>query len=263
MAIRDGVHAIGRVLTRVLLHPRWRGAGPMSWTYLRLYLLGKRFTERHELSTIQGLLSSGMTVVDVGANVGFYTLTIAASVGPTGRVIAFEPDPFCFDILKSRIRRFRLRNIEAQQLAIGDRTGEVTLFCSAYNRADNRLHPTHDESNVEAHHVQMRSLDSVLAEKGALRVDAMKIDVQGAEEHVLKGAQRTLRSGLKWIWIEFSPAHLQGAGTDPKGFLAALAGLSMGLHEVDAHGRLRPMSDVDDYVRRIGSGYGDLVLLGR
>jgi hypothetical protein len=111
--------------------------------------------------------------------------------------------------------------------------------------------------------VQVQSLDGVLAAKGAPRVDAMKIDVQGAEERVLKGAERTLQSGLAWIWVEFSPSHLRGAGTDPREFLALLGTLSMGIHEVDENGQLRPLADVDGYIRRIGAGYGDLVLLAR
>jgi FkbM family methyltransferase len=261
MALRDWAHAAGRLLTRALLHPRWRQCGPMAWTYLQLYLLGKRVTERRELAALRRVLLPGMIVADVGANVGFYALQMASRVGPAGRVLAFEPDPFCFDLLRSRIKQSGSTNVEAHQLALGEKFGDAVLYCSAYNRADNRLSPSHTEAHVEEHLVQVRSLDDFLAAEG-ISVDALKIDAQGSEERVLKGARRTIEGGLDWIWIEFSPDHLQGAGTDPRSFLALLADLNMDVFEVD-DGRLQRLSDTEEYIGRIGSGYGDLLLLSR
>jgi FkbM family methyltransferase len=261
MALRDWVQAAGRILTRALLYPRWRHWQPIAWSYLHLYLLGKHITERHELTMIRRLVKPGMTVVDVGANVGFYTLQMSSGAGPAGRVLAFEPDPFCFRLLRSRVQRSRVQNVEAHQLAIDDHSGDAVLYCSAYNRADNRLTQSHDEPHVETHHVKTRSLDDFLSSEDLPAVSAIKIDVQGAEEHVLRGAQRTIAAGLEWIWIEFSPHHLHSAGTDSRTFLALLATLKMDVFEVDKAGRLRPLSDVEGYIRRIGAGYGDLVLL--
>src|SRR4051812_43052867 len=100
MTLRGWVHATGRILTRALLSPRWRDRRAIAWSYLQLYLMGKRITERHELSAIRRLVTPGMIVADIGANVGFYTLQMASCVGPTGRIFAFEPDPFCFGLLR-------------------------------------------------------------------------------------------------------------------------------------------------------------------
>ena len=261
MALRDWAHAAGRILTRALLHPRWRHRGPMAWSYLQLYLLGKRVTERRELAALRRVLLPGMIVADVGANVGFYALQMASRVGPRGRVLAFEPDPFCFDLLRSRIKQSASMNVEAHQLALGEKSGDGVLYCSAYNRADNRLSPSHTEAHVEEHRVQVRSLDDFLAAEG-ISVDALKIDVQGSEERVLKGARRTIEGGLDWIWIEFSPDHLRGAGTDPRSFLLLLANLNMDVFEV-GDGQLQRLSDTGEYIGRIGSGYGDLLLLSR
>jgi FkbM family methyltransferase len=259
-ALRSSVHAAGRLLTRALLDPRWRHRRPVRWTYVHLYLLGKRLIERSELAVVRDLTAKGMVVLDIGANVGFYAVRIAEWVGPTGRVLAFEPDPFSFRVLQERARTSPHANIETYPVALGDITGEAVLYCGAYNRADNRLHASHDEPLVEQHLVEVCPLDAFLARNGREKVDALKIDVQGAEESVLRGAQATLRrGGIEWIWIEFSPSHLRGAGTDPARFLERLTELDMDVFEVD-DGRLRPITQLREYERRIGSGSGDIVL---
>jgi FkbM family methyltransferase len=229
--------------------------------YVQLYLLGKTLIERSEVTAIRALTTEGMVVADVGANVGFYALQIAEWVGPTGRVLAFEPDPFSFSVLQARAKKSKYANVEAHPLALGNSTGKSVLYCGTSNRADNRLHPSHEEPAVEQHVVDVCPLDAFLAGSGTRqRIDALKIDVQGAEEGVLRGAQATLRAnGIRWIWIEFSPSHLRGAGTDPQSFLGLLSQLEMDVFEVD-EGRLRPLTQPKEYERRIGSGYGDLVL---
>jgi FkbM family methyltransferase len=262
-ALRDGVHAAGRVLTRALLDRRWRDRRPVRWAYLQLYLLGKHLVERGEVTLVRDLTTQGMVVADIGANVGFYTLQIAKWVGPTGRVIAFEPDPYSFRLLQERAGKSGHSNVELHPLAVGDTPGKATLYCGASNRADNRLHASPEEPRSEQHLVDVCTLDGFLAGNGAQKIDALKIDVQGSEEDVLRGAQATLGRGcLRWLWIEFSPSHLRGAGTDPLRFLERLNGLGMQVFEVD-HGRLRPLTHAEEYERRIGSGYGDVVLRPR
>ena len=87
----------------------------------------------------------------------------------------------------------------------------------------------------------LRLLDEYLAERGLAGVDAMKIDVQGLEAQVLRGAAQTIARGVSWIWLEFSPDHLRGAGTDPEGFLESLGALGMQVLEVTEDGTLEPL----------------------
>jgi FkbM family methyltransferase len=262
-ALRRYVDALVRVATRALLDPRWRDYRAVRSTYVHLYLLGKRLVEHGELAVVRKLTTRGMVVVDIGANVGFYALRIGKWVGPTGRVLAFEPDPFSFRVLHERARKSGYANVEAYHVALGDVTGKAVLYCSTTNRADNRLHPSDGNSDAEQHVVDLSSLDAFLARSGTRRIDALKIDVQGAEESVLRGANATLRENdIRWIWVEFSPPHLRDAGTDPQRFLELLNGLEMDVFEVDG-GRLRLMTQPKEYERRIGSGYGDLVLRPR
>jgi FkbM family methyltransferase len=261
MTLRDAVHAAGRVLTRALLHPRLRHYPLFASAYVTLYVFGKRLTERRELATLRTLIVPGMAIADVGANAGFYTLEMSSLVGPTGRILAFEPDAYNFSLLRKRLNQAGVTNVDTFQIALGDTAGHATLYSSAYNRADNRLHPSHEEAHVEATQVEVSRLDDVVEARRMPTIDALKIDVQGAEEHVLRGARAALAKGLRWIWIEFSPSHLRPAGTDPRQFLALLQSLGMQILEVDDEGALKPVSDFQDYVRRIGIGYGDLLLL--
>jgi FkbM family methyltransferase len=251
------------VLTRALLHPRLRDHRLMVWIYLRLYLLGKRLTERAELATLRELIVPGMVIADIGANAGFYTIEMASMVGPSGRIVAFEPDPLNFRFLQGRTRRAHASNVEAFQMAVGDKTGRAILYCSAYNRADNRLHASHHEAHVEASEVHVCSLDDFVQSHHNTAIDGIKIDVQGAEEQVLIGARTVLERRVQWIWVEFSPAHLRAAGTDPGRFVAMLEQLGMDIFELDHAGSLSPFSGFESYSRRIGAGYGDLVLRAR
>jgi FkbM family methyltransferase len=262
MALREWVQGAGRIVTRALLHPRWRDLPPVSWTYLQLYLFGKRLTESREVALLRSLIRPGMVIADVGANTGFYTIEMAACVGPQGRVLAFEPDPFIFNLLQARVRNTRWSNAEVHQLALGDANGRATLYSSAYNRADNRLAASHVEPHVETTEVQVRRLDEFLASHGSPSIDALKIDVQGSEAQVLSGAGKTL-SGVQWIWVEFSPDHLRGAGTDPDRFLESLAGTGMDLFEVTEHGSLEPIEDYHGHTEKIGASYGDLVAMAK
>jgi FkbM family methyltransferase len=260
MTLKDSIHAAGRPLTRALLHPRWRRRRSVTWTYLQLYLLGKRLTERRELSTLRSLIVPGMVIADNGANVGFYTCEMATCVGPTGRVLAFEPDPFSFQLLQRRLSRAGTLNVEAHQLALGNETARTMLYCSAYNRADNRLTQSHAEPHVEACEAHIRRLDDVLRETRQGTIDALKIDVQGNEGNVLRGAQKTLE-GVSWIWLEFSPSHLRAAGEEPAALLECLGVLGMDMLQLTEDAMLQPLTDLHEYTRKMGPSYGDIVLM--
>jgi FkbM family methyltransferase len=153
-----------------------------------------------------------MVALDVGSNLGVFTTVFASGVGESGRVFAFEPDPLSRGLLRQRCRR--LSNVEVVGCAAGDRSGAAVLHCHRANRADNRLHDSLGAAEAERVAVEVVSLDDFCGARG-LRVDAVKIDVQGWEVAVLRGLRETMRRAPpRWMLIELEPRLLAAAGAD-------------------------------------------------
>ena len=251
------VHKLGRAVTRVLLSPRARRYAPIRAAYTRMYLAGKALTERRERAFLRRLVQPGMVVLDVGSNVGFYATFLARLVGPTGRVHAFEPDPLCFAILERRARAHR--NLAVNRIAVGDHEGLATLFCNRLNRADNRIHDSLGDAADEAVAVPLTTLDRYCAEHGVDRIDALKIDVQGAEVAALAGMHDAMRrTKPAWMFIEFSPPHLRDAGSSPEAFWQILEEYGYEAHSLIADGTTRPIADRVVFTRQLKGGYTDV-----
>ena len=99
---------------------------------------------------------------------------MASNVGPTGRILAFEPDAFSFGLLQSCTKDAGAHNIESYRLVLGDKTGRVLLYCNAYNRADNRLSPSHRTPHVQVSEVQVYALDDFIASHALRELDGLK-----------------------------------------------------------------------------------------
>jgi FkbM family methyltransferase len=251
------VHRLGRVVTRVLLSPALRDLPPARALYTGLYLLGKRIAEPREQRFFRAQITPGMVVFDVGANVGFYTTLFARLVGPAGRVHAFEPDPLSFGILRQRTARHA--NVEANSTAVGDHPGSTTLSCNRSNRADNRVHPSLGDETAEAIEVPLTTLDDYCAARGIDRIDAVKMDVQGAEVAALAGFRQTLlRTRPRWLLIELSPEHLKAAGSSPEALWKILDDLGFEPWAFDDDGKAFRIDDPAAFARRYETGYTDV-----
>lgn len=174
-------------------------------------------------------LKQGMTVMDIGAHIGVYSLLMAKAVGPTGCVYAFEPVPQFYERLLANIALNGATNVKPFQVAISDENGETeffisspTLFASSFDEGSNsmfRYTPTHSQSIK----VPTKTLDSFLESQGIERVDAIKIDVEGAELKVIMGAKNLLsRPDKPLLMLEINPSALKAAGTTPDELLNAV-----------------------------------------
>ncbi len=267
------LHGMGRAVTRLLLSPPIRDTRAGLWAYTRLYLAGKRLADRGARRFLESRVEPGMVVLDIGANVGFYSLFFARLVGAAGRVHAFEPDPLSRRILEGRrdaanaanaANTASLSNLEIAAVALGDREGRVTLYCNPTNRADNRLHDSLQAPGVEAVDVPLTTLDAFCAERGITRIDAMKMDVQGAEVAALRGMKETMRrTPPRWLFLEFEPELLRNAGASPEELWALLDGYGYEAFAVDDGGEAAPVTDREGLARRYATGYVDLWLVRR
>ncbi len=221
--------------------------------------LAFRVYERSEIAFVRRAVGPGMTVLDVGANVGLYTALLSHAVGSAGRVIAFEPDPESFRYLQQTVRENGATNVELVPMAAARRDGVARLYTSSSNRGDNRLYESElCDGSVEVGTVR---LDAFLAGSGVERVDFVKIDVQGFEGEVLAGLEETLgRSPGVVVLAEFWPFGLRRAGTDPRALLDLLERSGLALCELVGGARTRPVADKDALVRRVrGHQYVNLV----
>ncbi len=179
--------------------------------------------EPAETARFANLLEPGMTVVDVGANIGYYTLLAARSVGPEGKVLALEPSPI-FAKLSRSVGTLRSQNVTCLNLAASATEGRLRLFLppASYQNFDPSV-VAYTEGMTETE-VECRPLDAVLADQGLDRVDALKIDVEGHEPAVVEGAARALAEGrIGWVLCEFHDGLLHQAGSSSSALLDLFA----------------------------------------
>lgn len=169
----------------------------------------------------RAVLQHDMDFVDVGANIGWFTLIAAEALGPRGAVHSFEPDPHHVMKLTASLRRNRFRNVTVNAWALSDREGEGRLFLSPDNFGDHRMFdfgpPRHSQR------VSVKTLDSYdrLAPGRPL---LLKLDVQGSELRVLEGARRLLEGHRAEIVMlcEVAPRLLAAAGSSLEALVTRL-----------------------------------------
>lgn len=176
---------------------------------------------RGEIHFLRRFLRRGMTVIDIGANQGLYTLLLANLVSP-GRVFAFEPQPVLFQQLVANVQTNKVENVVCRNLAVSSTFGRLTLQSGNMNWGNNRVVIGAALADRQIK-VEAVSLDENLAHR---EIDFLKIDVQGWEAEVLLGARRVLQDNQNLVVLfEFWPYGLMKAGSPPEAPLAFLRDL--------------------------------------
>jgi FkbM family methyltransferase len=216
-----------------------RISGPAeSWSVLSQVQAGA--FEPFELELFTAELEPGGVVLDVGANIGLYSLLAARRVGPAGRVFAFEPDPRTRAFLEHNLRANHLTNVVVIPKAASD-SNERRVFFQSRSAAHSGLSASGIEPIVGTTTVETVRIDDVL---NGLIVDTAKLDVEGHEAAALRGMERTLaRSPALRLFVEFYPAALRAAGTEPGTFRQTLTASFHDVSVVDERSRsLEPVS---------------------
>ncbi len=154
-----------------------------------------------EVDTILSLTRAGDHVLDLGANIGFHTLALARTVGPTGLVTSVEPQRFCFQLLCANVTANQLTTVNCLRAAVGDAPG----ICSV-PRMDPAARHNAGATTVSLNAgsaIQIDSVPMITVDGLALpRCDLIKIDTEGFEDRVILGARRTLESLRPVLYIE-------------------------------------------------------------
>jgi len=200
--------------------------------------------EEAEMRFVQRLLRPGMTVLDIGAHHGLYTLLAAKRVGRGGRVIAFEPSPRERRRLAKHVRLNRCTNVEIEPCAVQDKSGEADLFLvEGFRDWGNSLRPPTVPEPTRCIRVPARKLDDVLTVHGIEHVDFIKLDTEGAELAVLEGARRCLQTAPRpAILVEVEDIRTRPWGYPAREILRLLARWNYCWFALDEAGTLLPIS---------------------
>jgi FkbM family methyltransferase len=177
-----------------------------------------------EYEAFRGILRPGDVALDVGANVGAYTLLFGFWVGERGRVLAFEPAPEAFAGLQRHLILNGLDHlVQAVQAAVADRVGEASFVSDGF-QGTNHLTGQNKSEGSELIRVRTITIDAICAEY-RLRPRLIKIDVEGAEVDVLRGARATIAAmePNAGIFVEMHPAAWRAKGQSPEVMHAELA----------------------------------------
>src|SRR5258708_5927724 len=163
-------------------------------------------------------LGEGAVMLDVGAHIGYFSIKGSRKVGKSGRVIAFEPNPEILKLLRDNVAANHAANVVVEPIACTDREQTLTLYAAAeINTGASSL--SVDSARISPseaprpYSVRGRPIDDVVRELNLTRVDAIKVDVEGAEVLVLRGALNTLKRFHPKIVIEVSDRQLANMNT--------------------------------------------------
>ena len=166
------------------------------------------------VSEIRKAVKEGNTVIDIGANIGYFTVLLANLVGPKGKVYAFEPDPRNFRLLQRTIERNGWTHVIAEQKAVSNKAGEFTLY-QTQSCAANTLTPGEHISAVKVHVV---TLDDFLSDEP--HIDFVKMDMDGSEPLAIQGmAQLIQRSPNLQVVAEYEPGNVKRYLGNPLDFI--------------------------------------------
>jgi FkbM family methyltransferase len=163
--------------------------------------------EGTDVRFFQQLLRPGLVVVDVGANIGIYTAVAASHIGSDGQVHSFEPLGEAQDNLRRTIQLNSFRNVTVHPCAVSDQPGKAHLSRNLFNRGDNSIFGKGNEVEVT-----VSTLDAELPDA---HVDIIKMDVQGAELHALRGGVQLLKRCQPLVFMELDPEKLLQAKVTP------------------------------------------------
>lgn len=184
---------------------------------------------------IKRWLAPGDTAVDVGANVGWHALLMATEVGPVGRVYAFEPNDSTRARLTAAIDTNHLTQISVDSRAVSDRVGTAGFQAPEAGEVWDGTGRLTSTSADGSRSVACVTLDAFVAERRIDRLAFMKIDVEGWELSVLRGARRTLETLGPAIVFEYDPAYVTRSGGSGADLTACLTDAGYVLFQLDPH----------------------------
>lgn len=201
-----------------------------------MYSVFKNKQDAFEIALLKKHIQPGDTILDIGANIGFYAKILSQLTGPTGKVHCFEPDTTNFNHLK--VETAGLTNIIINNKAVGPKTEKIKIYTSKNLNVDHRTYkPEEYDKEIEIDAISLEDYLDVNA-----KVDFIKIDIQGFEMEAMKGMHAILKANhnIKLI-SEFWPYGLRKAGSSVSDYYNFLKNMNFNIHLLKED-KLEPLS---------------------
>jgi len=193
--------------------------------------------EPFEETLLLSALNQGDSVIDIGANIGVYTLQMAQKVGKYGKVYAIEPEPHNIKILERNIAENKFSQVEVLPFALSNKQSRTKLYLSYDNFGDHRIYDGDYVRKRKTISVVAKTLDSLLYKKTG-NISVMKIDTQGYEPFVIEGAQKILQREKPILFMEYWPFGYRKSGADKEKMLHFLSSLYSEVYYIDGEKKL-------------------------
>jgi FkbM family methyltransferase len=214
------------------------GALRTSWgrnVFLYGYHVYKRYYEARHTDLLRTVVNPSGYVIDVGANVGFFTIKFARWVANDGLVLAIEPETQnCRDLERAVQKSGLAEKVSILQAAVSRTSGAGYLYIDPGHPGNHRLATTGSP-------VQIISIDSLLETRGRPEVSLIKIDVQGAEEDVIRGATSTIRRFYPSLYVEIDDLALRQFGSSAAQVMTLLVELGYSIHKLTSRSISQPI----------------------
>lgn len=251
--IRDSAVKLFALIAKLGLH---RVPG-FNRVFLACYAIYKRYFEAGPIDRLKDFVPGGCLVIDVGANVGFFSLRFARWVGERGEVIAIEPEVRNYDSLISALGRANVLNrVHALKAVAAAAPGTMFLEINPLHPADHKL--SRDGRGLP---VSAVTLDELVQDKRHLRPALVKIDVQGAEMLVLEGASGILKTAGPALFIELHEEGLNKFGTSVSAILDHLSQVGYETYWLMRAGPPKKASPAEIHQEVARIGYVDVLFL--
>lgn len=193
-------------------------------------IYSKGIYEQETTCFISSKIKPGMTILDIGADIGYYTILFAKHAGSKGQVYAFEPIPRAKQYLDKNILMNRFDNVKTFGFALFDKSGKV---CLEEPLTKSKINPSKKKLSGNDIQVEMKIFDEWKLKEKINNVDLVKLDVEGAELNILRGMKDTLQSQHPKILIEVHPQQLKSFGFSPSDIVKFFSELNYHIEPVD------------------------------
>lgn len=207
-----------KVLTNLL------GNGPCIYLdptdHVQALIMEHGFWEKWNTNVFLKLIEPGMTVLDIGAHCGYFTLLAAMKVGPTGKVHAFEPNPLNYENFEKSLMINKYQHVQLHKVALTDKDGETTLYVPRSMTGGASIYHNGAEDICEIT-VKTVNFQTYFPRQ---KVDVIKIDIEGSEPFIIEGLCQLIDyNGAMEIIMEYCPYMWKASVDDPRVILQKFA----------------------------------------